>query len=165
MRARPAWVLDDHVRGAFAEALVAEAIYDSSRDAELMRPRHPGYDARSDALDMRTDAEAANLLSVDLGDGVESCLEWDAGGRPILAEAATHPGLVVLATSNLRLRRHRADGFVLDGSVKVSGRVWLVPYEVAITARPIWSSRNNAPSRGKYRYLPEEQVAEFEVLG
>ncbi len=67
--AEPAWDLTQHVRGALAEALVAEAVHLLDQDAVVHKPRHPGYDVESIARDMRVDAKVARLLSGEVWQG------------------------------------------------------------------------------------------------
>lgn len=147
------WDLTAHIRGAFAEALLAESLFTRYSDTELYPPRHPGYDVESKLAGVRADAKASSILSVDLGDGLEDAVEWDAGGRS-MAESATHLGLVVLETDTTFLHLHAAAGFGLEARGMVSARVFLVPRQVVNKhAAPIWAKTKDRPSKGKYRYI------------
>lgn len=160
------WDLTAHVRGALAEALVAEAIYRRHADVVLHAPRHPGYDVSSEAGGLRVDAKVSVLVEADLdGNGTEPAAEWDAGTRPdVLPESATHLGLVVLDDSLTALRLFEGGEAVLSGEVVAHGRVFLVPGDVArAEAQPVWSTRHGRPSAGRFRYLGLSVIEPFEV--
>lgn len=159
------WDLTDHTRGALAEALVAEALYMEDADTWLHGPRHPGFDVESARTGRRVDAKAATLLDVDLdGTGEVTAVEWDGGASPLVAKEATHLGLVVLDPERTHLLLGAGSDSALSGSVSVHGRVFLVP-EAVVTqhARPIWSKRNEQPSKGRFRYLRLDTVETYEV--
>lgn len=160
------WDLTAHVRGAISEALAAEAVYQRHSDAVLHTPRHRGYDVSSDDGDMRVDAKVASILDVNLDGGSSvTAVEWDAGGRAdVLHESATHLGLVVLDSSLTDLRLFGGADVALRGDVVVHGRVFLVPKEVASEeASPIWSTRHDRPSRGRFRYLRLVTIDQYEI--
>lgn len=105
---------------------------------------------------MRVDAKVASLLDVDLdGYGSVAAVEWDAGGRDdVLHESASHLGLVSLDESLTSLRLFDGTDAVLRGDLVAHGRVFLVPKGVARKeSSPIWSTRNDRPSKGRFRYI------------
>ncbi len=159
------WNLTDHARGALAEALVAEALYMEDGDTRLHGPRHPSFDVESARTGRRVDAKAATLLDADLdGTGEVTAVEWDGGAPPLVAEEATHLGLVVLDLERTHLRLGAGSDSVLAGSASVHGRVFLVPKAVIIQhARPIWSKRKGQSSKGRFRYLRLDTVEMYEV--
>ena len=159
------WDLTDHVRSVLAEALVAEALYMEDADTWLQRPRHPDFDVESPKTGRRVDAKAATLLNADLdGTGQVRTVEWDAGGRRLVAREATHLGLVILDPERTCLRFGVGSDSVLAGSGSVHGRVFLVPKPVVIQhARSIWSSRKARSSKGRFRYLRLDAVEPYEV--
>lgn len=160
------WDLTAHVRRALCEALVAEAAYQRHSDAVLHAPRHPGCDVSSEEGDLRVDAKAARILDADLdGTGEVGAVEWDAGNRDaVLHESATHRGLVVLNESLTTLKLYDDKDVTLRGEVAAQGRVFLVPGSVARTdSHPIWSTHNDRPSRGRFRYLRLETLEPYEV--
>ena len=86
------------------------------------------------------------------------------GASPLVAKEATHLGLVVLDPERTHLLLGAGSDSALSGSVSVHGRVFLVP-EAVVTqhARPIWSKRNEQPSKGRFRYLRLDTVETYEV--
>ncbi|UZF54628.1 hypothetical protein LH935_18010 [Gordonia polyisoprenivorans] len=163
--AEPAWDLTQHVRGALAEALVAEAVHLLDQDAVVHKPRHPGYDVESIARDMRVDAKVARLLDADTdGTGPRACVEWDAGRRGYLvAEGVTHLGFAVLR-DDTSCRLVTSEPGVLQGVTRVSGDVFLVPAHVVDeSARPIWAKKYDRPSSGSYRYLRVRVIEQYRV--
>jgi hypothetical protein len=159
------WNLTDHVRGVLAEALVAEALHIEGGDAKLQRPRYPSFDVESTRIGSRVDAKVATILDVDLdGTGAVTAVEWDGGAPPLIAEEATHLGLVVLDPDGTHLHLGAGSDSVLAGSVSVHGRVFLVPKVVVIQyARPIWATQKGQPSKGRFRYLRLDTVRKYEV--
>ena len=133
--------------------------------AEIQRPRYPGFEVESATSGRRVDAKAATLLDADLdGSGEVAAIEWDAGGPPLIAEEATHLGLVVLNLDGTHLLIGAGSDSVLAGSVSVHGRVFLVPKAVVIHhARPIWAKTKGQPSKGRFRYLRFDAVEGHEV--
>lgn len=168
------WDLTAHARGALAEALLAEALHRAHADTVLHAPRHPGFDVESD-FDAasgrgarRVDAKVASILAVAIGDsGPEEAVEWDGGGRDqVIADDATHLGLVVLdeAVTAVRLYSGSQPGAVLQGTVAVEGRVFVVPGEVLKSkASAVWSPRHHRSSKGRFRYLPIAVAEQYEV--
>lgn len=160
------WDLTAHVRGAISEALVAEAVYQRHPDAILHTPRHPGYDVSSDDAGMRVDAKVASILDVNSDGGSKvAAIEWNAGGRAeVLHDSATHLGLAVLDSSVTAVRLFDGAEIALRGEIAAHGRVFLVPASVAREeSSPIWSVRDNRPSKGRFRYLRLRAASEYEV--
>jgi|SRR5215471_5445860 len=160
------WDLTSHVRGALAEALVAEAVFQLNSDTEIHGPRHPGYDVESPSADLRVDAKVASILTVPLDSGtLINAVEWDAGTKSkLVADSASHLGLAVIDEESTYLRLHEGAASPLEGSVAVGGRVFLVPKDVIIKeARPIWSVRDHRDSKGRFRYLPLRLAEQYEA--
>ncbi len=161
------WDLTKHVRGALAEALVAEAVYQRHPDAVLHSPRHPGFAVESEAGGLRVDAKAASLAWADTdGMGRVESVEWDAGGKEVLVhEDATHLGLTVLTADKTALKLFTGRDDVLEGAVSVNGRVFIVPRGVVEEhARGLWSAKAGRPGRGRFRYIPLAELEGHEVV-
>ena len=168
MTGQLAWHIGDHVRGVSAESLLAEAMWSrpGGEGTQLMRPRHPGFDVMSiDPLGLpeTADAKAAEESLVDLdGTGKVPVIGWDTGGR-VLSESATHLGLVVLDRVDVRMVVGRGAGWSLGVEGEVEGRIWLVPSEVALGARPVWCRKRAEPGAGRWRYFTLEELEPYRV--
>jgi hypothetical protein len=170
----PAWSVEEHVASVLAEAMVAEAIWRHTAEERqarvlVMRPRHRGFDVRfPDADDAglahTIDAKVAEVADVAVSDrGPERSIGWNAGGRePLLHDQTCFLGLVLLERSELSLRSVDEESWRMRATGDVAARVWIVPRDVALTARPIWASREDAPGNGWYRYLPLAELSRFE---
>jgi hypothetical protein len=158
-----AWYATDHVKAPLAEALVATALYRIDPDTEWCRPRNPHFDVDSKSLGIRPDAKVANIVFVQLdsGDSVEA-LEWRASTSG-LGSDATHLAPVKLDEQSVVRLTDGAGPLTLEISGSVSGRVWLLPRDVADRAVPIWSPKNDRASAGEYRYLPTSVADAFEI--
>ena len=123
------WDATDHLRATAAEALLAEV-------ATMTRA-------------------AIN------GDELVDVIEWHGhNDRPLVRDPTTHLGLIVLADSaRIELRDTDAPGSLRFHGELRAEHAFLVPAQVANDyATAIWSTRTQAPSNGRYRYLAVEHL-------
>lgn len=162
------WDATDHVRAMAAEALLAELLHLRNGPGSTVweAPRHAGYDVTSverDGTHMLVDAKVATMTRAAISsDEMVDVIEWHGHNDfPLVKDPTTHLGLIVLADS-ARVELRDIEG--APGSLRLHGELraahaFLIPAQVANDhATAIWSTRAQAPSNGRYRYLAVEHL-------